>query len=63
MKPYYEDKRVKIYHANCKEATMSVKKPIVIPVIYVPAPAEVVEACKNANKPKITIVKGHYHKR
>jgi len=59
-KPYYEDEWVTIYNANCKEDAMKTNKKVkIIPVYYVPPPSEVVEAVKNANKPRITIVKGY----
>ena len=60
IKPYYQDKWVTIYHIKYKVVTMgSDKKAIVNPVFYVPPPDGVVEAAKNADKPRITIIKGY----
>lgn len=59
-KPYYQDEWVTIYNSDCKEATMGTGKKVkIFPVIYVLPSDEVVEAVKNANKPRITIVKGY----
>jgi len=59
MTSYYQDEWITIYNANCKEGTMDTnKKAKVVSVFYVLPPAEVVEAVKKANKPRITIVNG-----
>ncbi len=59
-KPYYQDEWVTIHNTNCEEDTMGTKKKAsVISVYYVPPPAEVVEAMQNANKPRVTIIKGY----
>jgi len=58
--PYYQDKGVMIFNANYEEGDMEPSKQVkVIPVTCASPPAEVVEAIKNANKPRITIIKGH----
>ncbi len=60
IKPYYEDKWVTLHHFKHKGVTMGFdKKVTVIPVYYVPPPDGVVEATKNADKPRITIIKGY----
>lgn len=46
--------------SNFKEDSVGSNKKIkIIQVYYVPPPVEVVEAVKNANKPRITILKGY----
>jgi len=60
INPYYQDDYVTIYNMSPKEAKMNAAKKVqIIPVYYVPPPSTVVEAVKGANKPRITIIKGH----